>query len=211
MRVNINLASQPYQDVRRFVVRWSLLIALVGLVTVGLVYATVVSVLAWRSSNAQKNELRAQIAQREQITAQAQAFLNRPENRTTRDQSQFINALIARKAFSWTEILSDLEHLLPPGLQVMNIRPEINEQSQLQIHIVVGGSRERAIDLVRRLEESPHFRDAAMVNETTSQSKEGTKLQFDIVSLYIPSYDRPQPSQSLQEKPATEARAGGQL
>lgn len=214
MRLNINLATQPYQDVRRFVLRWTLAIILVGLITIGIAYAALGAVFSWRSGNYQKRQLEAQIAEREQVRSHAQAFLNRPENRSTRDQSQFINTLIARKAFSWTEVLSDLEHLMPNDLHVVNIRPEINDQNQLALHLVVGGPRERAIDLVRRLEDSAHFRDAAMVNENLEKSKEGPKLQFDIVSLYIPSYERmqqqAQPAANEAAPEAAQARTGGQ-
>lgn len=195
MRLNINLASQPYRDVRRFVLRWTLAIALVGVITIGAAYAALGAIFSWRSGNYQKNELQAQIAQREQVRSQAQAFLNLPANRSTRDESQFVNMLIARKAFSWTEVLTDLERLMPTGLHVVNIRPAINDRNQLELHLVVGGSRERAIDLVRRLEESAHFRDAAMVNESFEKAKEGPKLLFEIVSLYIPSYERRQVTQ----------------
>lgn len=192
MRLNINLATQPYQDVRRFLFRWGIALALLALLSAVLVYAAVSAVLSWRSVTRQENDLRAKIAERDRARSSAEAFLNRPENRSTRDQSQFINTLIARKAFSWTQVLSDLEHIVPAGLQVTAIRPEINETSQLQLRMTVAGqSRERAIDLVRRLEESQHFRNAEMVNEvapgTGGQTDSG--FRFEITATYVPPFE----------------------
>ena len=43
MRLNINLASQKYEDVRRFYVRWGTAIALAAVLTLLLVF------LAWKN------------------------------------------------------------------------------------------------------------------------------------------------------------------
>lgn len=192
MRLNINLATQPYQDVRRFLFRWGIALALLAFLSAVLVYAAVSAIMSWRSVSRQENELRAKIADRDRARSSAEAFLNRPENRSTRDQSQFINGLIARKAFSWTQVLSDLEHMVPAGLQVTAIRPEISETNQLQLRLTVAGqSRERAIDLVRRLEESKHFRNAEVVNElapgTGGQADSG--FRFEISATYVPPFE----------------------
>src|SRR5512132_1679954 len=104
MRFDINLASQPYQDVQRFLLRWGLAIFALLLFTGGLVYAATTAFMSWRVTDKQIRYVRSQIAERDRQKAQVEAFLNRPENRETRDRSQFLNALIARKAFSWTEV-----------------------------------------------------------------------------------------------------------
>lgn len=192
MRLNINLATQPYQDVRRFLFRWGIAVAVLALVSAVLVYAAVSATISWRSLTRQENELRARIAERDRVRSSAESFLNRPENRSTRDQSQFINALIARKAFSWTQVLSDLEHIVPAGLQVTAIHPEVSEDNQLQLRLTVAGqSRERAIDLVRRLEESQHFRNAEVVNEAApgvgGQTESG--FRFEISATYVPAFE----------------------
>jgi hypothetical protein len=215
MRVKVNLASRPYQDIGRLIVRWSVVLAAVGVITIGLVYLALGAVFSWRSAKNQERDLRAQIDRREQVRTQAESFLNRRENRSARDQSEFINALIARKAFSWTDVLSDLERTVPTGIHVVSIRPKVNENSQLELLLTVAGSsrdaRDRAIELVQRLEGSQHFRDAALVNETSQTAKDGIRFQFDIVSQYIPSYQRSEPAQSdSATQPELQAKKGGQ-
>lgn len=205
MRLNINLATQPYQDVRRFLFRWGLAVVLVAFITIGLGYAAVTATLSWRNVVRQENELRAQIGERNRIRANAETLLNQKQNRTTRDQSQFLNSLIARKAFSWTDVLSDLERIMPTGIQVVGIKPQINDDNQLELRLnVAGQSRDRAIDLVRRLEESPHFRYAEMVNETADKEKGELALQFEISAIYVPSWG------VSPATPAQQAQQGGQ-
>ncbi len=193
MRFDINLASQPYQDVQRFLVRWGVALFAVALVTAGLVYATTNAVMAWRVTERQQRHLRQQIADRDRQKAEVEAFLNRPENRDTVDRSRFLNLLLARKAFSWTEIFSDLEKVMPPKLKVVNIQPQINDDNQLELHLIVtGGAREGAIELVRRLETSPHFDRPEVRSETLRMAgpQNQPEEQFDITAIYVPRFAR---------------------
>lgn len=211
MRLNINLATQPYQDVRRFVFRWGFAVAALAIVTAAMLWMAIGATVSWRKSTAQANHFRAEIARCDREEAQANATLNLPENRATRDKSTFINTLIARKAFSWTEVLMDLERILPSGIQVTAIQPAINDNGQLEIRLTAAGpSRERAIDLVSRMESSPHFRNAMIRSDAVAQAQDQNNPQvtyrFDITAMYVPSYERPAVSEA---KPLV-AQEGGQ-
>jgi type IV pilus assembly protein PilN len=201
MRFNINLASQPYQDVQRFFFRWALGLLGLAVLTGGLIYAATSAYLSWRVTEKQVAELRRQIAERDRQRATAEDFLNRPENRDARDRSQFLNALIARKAFSWTEIFNDLERLMPPRLRVLDIRPVVNDNNQLELQLAVtGSSRDSAIELVRRLEQSPHFSSAKVDAESlqpASQSQPAS-VQFQISAVYLPAFARRESSAGEQ-------------
>lgn len=191
MRLTINLATQPYQDVRQFVLRWSMAVALVGLLTIGLLYAAISTIHSWRSEARQEVQLQREIAERDHIRDSAEAYLNKPENRSTHEESNFLNGLIARKAFSWTEVLSDLERLMPAGIHVIGIQPEVNESGQLLLRFtVVGQSRDRAIELVRKMEDSPHFRNAGMTSESAVKTRDIGQMQFQIAAIYVPPYER---------------------
>jgi hypothetical protein len=86
-------------------------------------------------------------------------------NRSTRDQSQFVNGLIQRKAFSWTRVFEDLELVMPPNLHVVSLRPELNEQNQMELEMrVAGDNRSAAVELVHRMEGSKHFQGAQLVS-----------------------------------------------
>lgn len=198
MRLNINLATQPYQDVRRFLFRWGFAVAVVAVLSIALLWGAIGSIRSWRKTTRQVNDYRSKIAACDRERANAEALLNRPENRSTRDQSVFINTLIARKAFSWTQVLSDLERIMPSGIHVLGITPDISDDNELQLKLTaVGSSREQAVELISRLESSPHFRNALLRNDVAEQqqsqpnSRPEIIYHFEITATYVPPYQRP--------------------
>jgi type IV pilus assembly protein PilN len=187
MRLDINLASQPYQDAREFWLRWGTALAAACILSLALLVSTVSGWSNARRDRATIAELRQKIAQRDQLRAQAEDFLNRPENRTTRDESQIINALIERKAFSWTRLLEDMEKVMPPGVHLVSIQPKLDDENQLAVKMIVAGSsRDRAIELAHRMEESRHFTQTSIEKESFAQSQNGDSVQFDIAAIYVP-------------------------
>jgi len=187
MRIDINLASQPYEDARQFWLRWGTALAAVAVLTLALLAGTVTGWFNARRDRAKIADFRTRIAQRDQTRQQAEDFLNRPENRATRDESQLINELIEHKAFSWTRVLEDLETVMPARVHLVSIRPELDEDNQLALKmVVVGDSRERGIELERRMEDSRHFARTRISDERYQQSTSGDNAQMDIVAIYVP-------------------------
>src|SRR5579864_8365687 len=213
MRLDINLASQPYEDARQFWIRWGTAVGAVGLLTLVLLAADITGWLNARRDRAAIAQKRAMIAQRDQLRTNAERILNLPENRSTRDQSQFLNDLIERKAFSWTRVLENLEKVMPPRVHLIAINPQLDEDNQLGLKMTVAGdSRDRAIELARRMEESHRFSQTNIVSERSEkQSNSSDTEQFDIVAVYIPEPLAAAASESKSEsktevKPKTSAR-----
>ena len=191
MRLDINLATHAYEDSRQFWIRWGTGVALLGLLTLGLLIAAIHGWYDARLDRKKIGDLRAQIAQREQEQATAEAMLNRPENRAMREKSQYLNDLISRKAFSWTQAIETLERLMPPKTHLVSIAPELNEENQLAIKMVVAGdSSERAFELVRRMEGSRHFRETRIDQQTTMMQPGSDSVQVSILALYVPTVDQ---------------------
>jgi type IV pilus assembly protein PilN len=187
MRLDINLASQPYEDARQFWMRWGTALVGVSLLTLALVAVTVSGWLAARHDHAKISDLKASITQRDRARQRAEDFLNRPENRTIRDKSQFLNELIERKSFSWTRVLEDLEKVMPARVHLVSIHPELDEDNQLSLKMLVAGdSRDKALELARRMEESKHFAQTYIENESYRVSGTGDPVQFAIVAKYVP-------------------------
>ena len=187
MRLDINLASQPYEDARQFWMRWGSAVGAVGLLTLVLLTLTVTGWMNARRDHAAIRQKKATIAEREQKLAEAQAFLNLPQNRSTRDESQFLNDLIERKAFSWTRVLESLEKVMPPRVHLVTISPGLDEDNQLSLKMTVAGdSRERAIELAHRMEESRRFAQTAIVQESHAESTTGDTERIEMVAIYVP-------------------------
>ncbi|HEY7617854.1 MAG TPA: PilN domain-containing protein [Terriglobales bacterium] len=187
MRLDINLATQPYQDTGQFWRRWGTVLAACILVTVILFGFTVREWLTVRQDRAQIKRFEERIASLTDQENQARSFLDEPQNRSTRDRSLFLNDLFHRKAFSWTLVFQDLEQVMPARLHVVSIHPELTPDNQLQIKLVVAGeSRDRALELVRKMEDSQHFRETAITQEVSRAGQQGNEVRFDIGALYVP-------------------------
>lgn len=197
MRLDVNLATRPYEDTRQFWLRWGTGIALVIIITLALLSETAIGWYYAHQDRQMIAKIQAQIASRDQERSLAQATLNKPENRSIRDRSQFLNELIERKAFSWTQIFEELEKVMPPRLHVVSIHPELDENGELEIKLVVAGeSADKAIELVRHMEQSPRFRQPQITsqNAQTGTQTPGDNVEFGITAGYVPATPRPAPA-----------------
>jgi type IV pilus assembly protein PilN len=187
MRLDINLASQPYEDARQFWLRWGTGLAAVAILTLALMTITITGWFNARRDHAKIAELRAEVAQRDRKRQEAEAFLNLPENRATRDQSQFLNALIERKTLSWTYVLEDLEKVMPSRVHLVSIHPELDEENQLNLKMLVAGdSIDKALELARRMEDSRHFTQTYIESQHAAPLGSGDTVQFNINGIYLP-------------------------
>ena len=187
MRLDINLASQPYEDARQFWMRWGTAVGAVALLTLVLLALDVTGWVNARRDRAAIAGKQAMIADRDRLRADAEKILNLPQNRTTRDESQFLNELIERKSFSWTLVLENLEKVMPPHVHLESISPQLDEDNQLGLKMTVAGdSRDRALELARRMEESQRFSQTQVVDAHSEQSTTGDTERVQIVAIYIP-------------------------
>ncbi len=192
MRIAVNLASHPYEVAREYRRRMTAVIAGLAIVAVVLAAYILYQRAHSRGINRQLAGVRWQIKQLDHEEAQARAILNKPANRVIADQSEFLNDLFARKALSWTHIFTEMEKIVPTGLHVVSMKPEYTKTNDLVLHMIVAtDSRDRAVELVREMEKSKHFRQPQVVAESTvtntsDQSAGGGNIQFDIAAVYVP-------------------------
>jgi hypothetical protein len=85
-------------------------------------------------------------------------------------------------------VFEDLERVMPPRLHVVSIHPDKASDNQLKIKLVVAGeSRDRALELVRKMESSQRFQQTQIEQESTQPGQTpGDNVQFDITALYVP-------------------------
>lgn len=178
VKTAINLASEPFQPVRR---------ALVAGVTAS-VALTALFVWLVTSSVSEKGraaEIRAQLAALEKQSqrlnaeqASLAAVLRRPENAEVLDRSLFLNSLIYAKGVSWTRLFDDLEKVMPHNVRLISIRPQINGQNEVQLDMVVGAeSADPMIRMMVRMESSPRF-GATVLHNRTPPSQSDPLLRY---------------------------------
>lgn len=157
MRVSINLATRPYVELDRLLKQ--LRIAIAALLVLALALGVWLYTLSAKAKK-QQEQMAALQAQEQKLQAERtgnEARLRQPVYASTLSRNAFLNTLFARKSFSWTAVLMDLEEVLPEGVQVSSIEPVLAKTGDVSIRMRVLGQRENTVQLVRNLEKSKRF------------------------------------------------------
>jgi type IV pilus assembly protein PilN len=214
MRININLASNPYEAAWNYTRRLTMLVAGLAVLTVALLGYILYQRSQTRDVNQKITAARQEIAGLDDERAKALAMLNQPQNRDIADQSQFLNDLFVRKSLSWTRLFTEMEKMMPPNIHVVSMKPEFNRENLLVLHVVVAtSSRDAAVELVRRMEKSPHFKMPQVEAENTmgegNAGPAGGTIQFEIASVYLPFVDDSDATTSPDEEKKPEGKTAG--
>ncbi|MEO8736063.1 MAG: PilN domain-containing protein [Edaphobacter sp.] len=196
MRISVNLATRPFVELRPLFARLRLAMAVLVLVAVGLGFWLHALNGKARVAQARMDALQAKTQQFQHERQANEARMRQPQNMAVLERSQFLNDVFARKSFSWTAVMMDLEKVLPLGVQVTSIEPVITKEGDVNIRLRVSGDRDRAVQLVRNLETSQRFVAPRLANEAAqkqgSQGGGATQatlpgaVEFDILSGYNP-------------------------
>jgi Tfp pilus assembly protein PilN len=190
MRLNINLASVKYEDVRRFYVRWGSTLAALALLTILLVVLAAYNRSRLSATSARISDLQNKIADLEKRRAEAEALENSAENRGITEQKNYWNVQIAKRAFSWTQLFNDLQKIMPGRAYVMSVAPELTPDNRLKLRLRIAAEKhDNAIELVKRMETSPRFRQPQIVSETVQKDQRTgvNTTKFEIEAFYTPA------------------------
>lgn len=190
MRLNINLATQRYEDVRQFYVRWTSALGVAVVLTAILAVLAVFDYSNSAQSGARIRQLRQRIDTLQNERSQAEAVENSPENRDVTDQKNFWNAQIARRSFSWTQLFNDLQRIMPGRAYVLSVTPEMTKENRLKLTLQIAAEQHaNAIDLVKRMESSPRFKQPEITAESAQKDTRtgANTIKLEIQTFYTPA------------------------
>jgi type IV pilus assembly protein PilN len=211
MRVQLNLASRPFVELGPVYFRLRILIVLLALLAVPLWLFLSSQNRKAAAAKARLDAVQQRIQGLQATRSASEAEMRQPQNAAVLTQSQFLNQMFARKSFSWTAVMMDLENVLPSGVQVLNIDPVVGKDGRVSIRLRVSGAHERAVDLVRNLERSHRFLSPRLARETaeTNQNKgaieqvsANSNVNFDLVAEYNPLPEKPEKKEGEEGKTA---------
>lgn len=208
MKISVNLASHPYVELGPVYNRLRIWTAVLVIVGVALYFLYRSESTQAASTLANVRSVDSQVRQLEHQRQSYQALMQQPKDAAILRQSDYLNGVFKRKAFSWTATMTDLETVLPSGVQVLSIDPIISPDGHVTIRLRVTGAREKALDLIRNLEKSKHFAAPRLASESLATGagnvqnvSTGNDVNFDILADYRPL---PLPAHTSTEKhPAT--------
>ena len=184
MKTRFNLATEPLENNRRFIAGSSLL----GIVALVAILLLSMHVVQKRSSNAAMrvkiDGLEAQIAslQRQQETLRQQ--FKAPQAVEAMKRSQFLNGLIEQRAFPWTKMFADLGHILPPGVRVISISPEMDQSGKVKVTFTIGAVNEdQGNKFLQAISSSPLFSDVVPMQESRGKNDQGAVSEEVVLNL----------------------------
>ena len=194
IRITINLARQPAENLRRVRVLWGGGLAAAALLLLALSTAALVGWFGSRPIQARTDALRAQIAPLEAQVGRLRRDDAQLAFRRDLDQASFFNQLIDRKSVSWTLLFQRLEQIMPPGVELLSLHPLVRNGANAMDIRFVSNTLAPAIEFVHRLETSGEFADARVERETEAApnavraaapgTPESARFQIEVTALY---------------------------
>jgi Tfp pilus assembly protein PilN len=190
MRAFVNLSNQPFRNRRLF---W--LVILLLFVIPSYFGLQAIGTLTQRES---------ELANRNQVIKKLQGERNKIQTpasaniKISTDQNRQLVAaseLVARRAFSWSQLLNDIERNLPAGVRVLRvavtqIQPEERagaiggaENSATLTMTVIGKGGSEVTTMINKFHESGRFK----VSPISKKEIEGTEdVEFELKVEYLP-------------------------
>lgn len=169
--LHLNLASRPYRDYRPLyavVVASSLLIAFLMLNNIETYYTYVSDT---RSTRAKIDSLTRETAAEKERAATAEQQLRTADLGRLDSEARFINARLAERAFSWSELLERLEQVLPADVRVRTITPTFEKNGTVHLELAFDAKEAGGM-----LESITRFqKDRSFANAFPHQESEGAE------------------------------------
>lgn len=186
--IHLNLAARPHRDYRPYVaavVAGSLLIA----------YLTVTNFDTWYRYRNETQTTRSKIEALDRQTIEEQRRADEVNQRlrsvdvkTLATQTQFANARIAERAFSWSELLDRLERVFPNNVRIDSISPSFAKSGLVHLTLqCVAKNGDGLVTTLDRFNRDGHFANAFPANEDHNE----TEYKFNLGVDYRPSIARP--------------------
>jgi cell division protein FtsB len=215
MRLNINLASRKYEDVRQFFLRWGVALASLAALTVLLATLAGFSYVRSDKSGKEIKDLQQKVAALQKRREQLMAMDNSPQNRDVTQQKNFWNHEIAKRNLSWTQLFNDLQKIMPSRAYLNSVQPELTRDNRLNLKIVIAAEkRDDARELQTRMEDSARFLAPKIVSETMEKGQKNTAphWKFEMETGYTPASAMTEPPSAQDGKgqsPATGTAPSG--
>lgn len=164
-----NLSTHPFYNVRAVQVVLGTLAVIAIAVSAFNAIAIARLTLAQRSLGARAASAEADAARLRGQAASIRAQIDPRELDTVAGAAREANAIIGRRAFSWTGLLAQFEATLPPDVRIMSVQPQLGDDEVFFVTVSVEARRVEDLDaFMEAMESGGAFREVLARQETTS-------------------------------------------
>jgi len=184
--IHLNLAARPYRNylpVNLVVVAASLLIAFLALYNVDTFIRYRTETVATRAKIA---KLEAETAREQRLADDAVGRVKAYNVTALQKQTRFVNAQIAERAFSWSELLDRLESILATNTRITSIQPTFDKAAIGVVHLELlceAKTGDSLVDMINRFNRDARFSNPFPRVETATP----TGYNFSIGVDYKPT------------------------
>jgi len=168
MKLGTNLATRPFYNVRAV---HAMILAL-GLVVLALTLFNAFELIRLTGSQtalgARASEAEAQAQRLRAEAAQVRTRIDQRELETVSAAAREANGIIDRRAFSWTELLTQLEATLPDDVRITSVEPRLDKNT-FKVGLIAEARRtEDVAGFIDALEQTGAFRNVVPLQQQTS-------------------------------------------
>lgn len=185
--LHLNLAAKPYRDYRPYVT----VMVLGWLVVAGMALMNLDTWLSYkhdtRTTSAEIDQLNRQITSEQQRTEAVNQTLLTVNVKQLTSQTKYVNARLAERAFSWSELLDRLERVLPDDVKLESIAPAFSPDGSVHLGLqCVGKSTDSMVRTIDRMNRDKSFANAF----PGSEEHRDNMYRFGLRADYRPSVTR---------------------
>ena len=185
--LHLNLAAKPYRDYRPY----TLVMALGSLVFFGLAYVNVSTYLRYKTDTRQTTaaiaSLEHQIDEERHRTEAANARVSTIDVKLLAARTVFANVQLAERAFSWSELLDRLEHVLPDDVRIEGVAPTFDKSGLVHLTLLCHGKgADSMVRTITSFGHDTHFANAF----PTIEERLPAEIRFSIGVDYRPAIAR---------------------
>ncbi|MGE5236755.1 MAG: hypothetical protein ACM3O7_10430 [Acidobacteriota bacterium] len=186
-----NLARQPFLDVRPVWVT----AAAVAVLAVGMTAASLLQFFSARGQEAtyrrRLETLQTKIAAVRADVEGASRRLGAVDWKRLEVEVGSVQGLVGKRRFAWSNLLSDLERVVPWDVRLTSITPTVDDKGVVSVVIRgVATNRKAWLDLLARCFADAHFSNPVPMSEEAPASGKGPGYTFDVRVNYWPEGKR---------------------
>ncbi len=185
--IHLNLASRPFRDYRPVYG----VVVVMALLTAFLALNNVDTFLRYRTetktTRANIDKLEQQIADEQRKADTLSQRLKGVDLKLLASQTEFANAQLAERAFSWSELLDRLERVLPPDVRLQSVTPSFGKDGLVHLSMTcITKTGDGLTATINRFNGDPRFANAFPTVQTANVGEYHISLGVD----YRPSIAR---------------------
>ena len=186
--LHLNLAAKPYRDYRPF----TLVMAAGSLLFFGLAYVNADTYLRYKTATKQTTaaiaHLDRQLAEERHRTDEVNARIGRVDVKLLQARTTFANVQLAERAFSWSELLDRLEHVLPDDVRIEGVAPRFEKGGLVHLTLDCHGKgNDSMVRTIASFNSDTHFANTFPRVEIHEDNKE---FRFALDVDYRPAIAR---------------------